>query len=1365
MAKKWLSLLLSMAMLLSCVSGITLFTTADELPEPYAYLTTDGGVLNTDRTVSPTGGNGSLEVLPIPGTDEYGIRLNGDWSGFWIDVAFANEVPAGKSVTLVAEYYVDKDFAPTDSYQLFRYQAHEGWQGGTSALDNNAWTNIFTSDSSAKKDALFCYTFTEADRAAIGNGAACFAIVGCDWGAEAVYIKSIRLVDTAYVNVATNAAYAYVDITEQVLCDYYPDIMSATSKDATLMVQDRWNFALSGNVLATDKTQNKPVYVRVKMKDTYPHATVDLDQFERYGGEGVERWAYNNTAWAEREQYRTITLTDGVGGILLPETSFTNGNNGGSLRIGLDAAPYLERIEFYDVNTFCKSANATADGIAMIHEALLQGNVNIEKVGREEATEEEEGYTGDTLCATCGAVLAEGVTIPVIDPTRPLSSLDTAGGELVLDGCTVSVQGAGNTDVVAIGDTGEYGIKLPSDWAGFNMEGLSLLGANGDVAMLIEYYTDKPMNDNWRMFRYKINDRNHVDVMGATHSLVSGRSGLVYHVFTEAELAAIGDNPFIFRVMACDVGADVTYIQSVKLVSADVLDIETDAGYGYIDFAPQAITPVYPDVSVAPTYLMGYADMETNAENPDRDWLYRYITVSGDLLAQNNVSRPVYIKLYAAEGYENDTVTIGAVECTAGAFGNDAVVQMTDGVGGVFLPAATFTNGLNGIASLRMWWEEAAKIRRIEILNTAEYCGRDDADAALVAQFHEGFLANRVNVNLVGKLDPTEEEEGYTGDVHCAACNTKLADGTAIPKLEVSDLPAPYAYFDTANGMLKSAGLTLTNQGVDPVPLPIGGSGEYGIKLTGDWQGFSMNGMSLPTDKDLTVVIEYYVDDPLPYSMQLFRYQAYANMPGDTLPDGSDSHWNDIFSDLDNIKSRQSALLTYTLTPEAVAAINSGNAFDIRGCAAGANVAYIQSVRVIDSRYMASGEDRGYDYIRFEDVPLCEYYPTITGVPSAGITVTPTHEGNDEETGEAIRYAYFKVTRALAAEDQIFRPVAVRFTFKDGSPIEHFEWQYQGARRAEPSNGSEWSSVSSMVQDGVAEEILTTACFANELNGLGSFRVSNRASNAIFDNLLMVEVVALADTTELQMLVSGVEDAVVGKTKASADAYRALVAEKAALLEDIWTTEEALAAAVAEIEAAAEALVDCLHGGDTKLVGVAAVTNHVVPGYTGDTLCAECNTLLEEGEEIPAHETEIRNVKAATCKEPGNTGDRWCVECDELVKAGDKIMQLPHEWDNGVVTRPATPDEKGELTITCTVCGTTKITRLDFTAALGDVDENGRVDSTDARLVLQFAVKKIPTSALNLKVADVDGSGKVDSTDARLILQYAVKKIDKFPAA
>lgn len=63
---------------------------------------------------------------------------------------------------------------------------------------------------------------------------------------------------------------------------------------------------------------------------------------------------------------------------------------------------------------------------------------------------------------------------------------------------------------------------------------------------------------------------------------------------------------------------------------------------------------------------------------------------------------------------------------------------------------------------------------------------------------------------------------------------------------------------------------------------------------------------------------------------------------------------------------------------------------------------------------------------------------------------------------------------------------------------------------------------------------------------------------------------------------------------------------------------------------------------------------------------------------------------------------------------------------------------------------------------LGDADANKTVDSTDARLTLQYSVKKITGEKLDLNMADVDGDGDVDSTDARMILQYAVKKIHEF---
>jgi hypothetical protein len=61
-------------------------------------------------------------------------------------------------------------------------------------------------------------------------------------------------------------------------------------------------------------------------------------------------------------------------------------------------------------------------------------------------------------------------------------------------------------------------------------------------------------------------------------------------------------------------------------------------------------------------------------------------------------------------------------------------------------------------------------------------------------------------------------------------------------------------------------------------------------------------------------------------------------------------------------------------------------------------------------------------------------------------------------------------------------------------------------------------------------------------------------------------------------------------------------------------------------------------------------------------------------------------------------------------------------------------------------------------ALVGDADHSGEVDSSDARLVLQYAVKKIDNTALDMDAADVNDDQTIDSADARMILQYAVGK-------
>lgn len=98
-------------------------------------------------------------------------------------------------------------------------------------------------------------------------------------------------------------------------------------------------------------------------------------------------------------------------------------------------------------------------------------------------------------------------------------------------------------------------------------------------------------------------------------------------------------------------------------------------------------------------------------------------------------------------------------------------------------------------------------------------------------------------------------------------------------------------------------------------------------------------------------------------------------------------------------------------------------------------------------------------------------------------------------------------------------------------------------------------------------------------------------------------------------------------------------------------------------------------------------------GYSGDTYCKECGTLVKSGAktEMEAHiggkktcisgkicavckkeytdkdenvheHTEIRGQKKATCTVKGNTGDTYCKDCNKKISSGKAILALGHDW-------------------------------------------------------------------------------------------------------
>ncbi len=165
---------------------------------------------------------------------------------------------------------------------------------------------------------------------------------------------------------------------------------------------------------------------------------------------------------------------------------------------------------------------------------------------------------------------------------------------------------------------------------------------------------------------------------------------------------------------------------------------------------------------------------------------------------------------------------------------------------------------------------------------------------------------------------------------------------------------------------------------------------------------------------------------------------------------------------------------------------------------------------------------------------------------------------------------------------------------------------------------------------------------------------------------------------------------------------------------------------------------------DIPLVAERTFTG-IITEFTDETSDGKEYTLSsEETEYIPeivsthVHIEEIIPAVAATCTTSGLTEGKKCSVCGEVLVAQEEVIVVDH----------ADEDKNGF----CDFCSGV----FESEVLLGDVDGNGIIDSSDARLALRAAVKLETLTDVQTKVADADGDGEISSSDARLILRAAV---------
>lgn len=98
------------------------------------------------------------------------------------------------------------------------------------------------------------------------------------------------------------------------------------------------------------------------------------------------------------------------------------------------------------------------------------------------------------------------------------------------------------------------------------------------------------------------------------------------------------------------------------------------------------------------------------------------------------------------------------------------------------------------------------------------------------------------------------------------------------------------------------------------------------------------------------------------------------------------------------------------------------------------------------------------------------------------------------------------------------------------------------------------------------------------------------------------------------------------------------------------------------------------------------------PGYTGNTVCEDCNETIATGEDIPATGNHSWNAgevtKEATCTEAGEK-TYTCTVCSETKT--EAVDALGHEWNVWHVTKKATCKEEGEIQRECQRAGCTEV--------------------------------------------------------------------------
>jgi len=490
------------------------------------------------------------------------------------------------------------------------------------------------------------------------------------------------------------------------------------------------------------------------------------------------------------------------------------------------------------------------------------------------------------------------------------------------------------------------------------------------------------------------------------------------------------------------------------------------------------------------------------------------------------------------------------------------------------------------------------------------------------------------------KKEATETTEGYTGDIYCKDCNTLLEKGKPIPKLEETvDKDAPIIQAGSVQGY---AG--------DEVTIPVtikqnSGIAGFSYDVNYDSSKLQLKKMTAGTvTKEGTFttngnVVNWYTTD------NITANGTILNITFTILKDTADGKYPVSISLHDGKKNLVNEEGSYVK-----AAYKAGEVEVISGILGDINGDKDITIAdvVLLNRYVLGKVSLNSDKKKLADI-------NSDGDVTIGDVVLLNRQVLGKDTPATVKLAPKKSRKKAAARASEEMKISVdNVSTKAGETI---------SIPVRISNNQGIAGIAFSVE--LPEGYSLVSMKKGEVTSEGTFTVSENnctwytTDNIKTDGILLTLEVKAGENAKTGKIKVNVKD---GKANNISDENGMTV--PAVFTEGTVTIQEDSCA------------VNGHKGGKATCIKKA--------------VCTVCGK--EYGEVDPTNhegETELRNVKKATCTEDGNTGDTYCKSCGTKIKDGKVIKALGHKFTKYVSDNNATTTKDGTKTARCdNGCGT-----------------------------------------------------------------------------